>query len=239
MLCGYFFKILMIEPTLNEAVEWRVPIWAPAVSSALDRASNLLPENSRILEVGYNTGMLSCYMAARYGWNIVGYDIYDSSKKKADETARKYNVQKKTDFRLCSAEETLHIQGEYDAVFLKSVLYHISDNEVYKRWLAWIYSIVRDGGMVIVVENGKGGILDRIYRTRLKKSRWASFKLFDNWTEQEFRQTFRCVDIKYFGRFSQFFTPFPRACNLVRALENSLFPPSVEHCFVASIVAQK
>ena len=52
---------------INEAVEWRIPIWAPAVSRALDTAAAILPSDAKILEIGYNSGMMSCYMAAMKG----------------------------------------------------------------------------------------------------------------------------------------------------------------------------
>jgi predicted O-methyltransferase YrrM len=227
------------KPLLSEAVEWRVPIWAPAVLSALDRASAKLPYNSRVLEIGYNSGMMSNYMAAKYSWNIIGYDIYDSSRIKAEEVAHNYGIEEMMDFRVCSPDETLSIQGDYNAVFLKSVLYHISDKDVYRHWLDWLYSVVKDGGIIIAIENGKGGMIDRFYRERFKKSRWADFLLFDSWAEQEFSRRFKQVDVKYFGRFSQFFTPLPKLCNLIRSFENRFFPPSKDHCFVASIVAQK
>jgi cyclopropane fatty-acyl-phospholipid synthase-like methyltransferase len=229
----------MSNPSLSEAVEWRTPVWVPAVSSALDRAAAILPLNAKVLGIGYNTGMMSCYMAARYGWNIVGYDIYDSSRTKAEEVARHYGLEEMTDFRVCSPDETLSIQGEYDAVFFKSVLYHISDKGVYRNWLNWLNSVIRSGGVVIAVENGRGGMIDRFYRKSLKRSRWADFLLFDGWAEQEFKIIFRNVDIKYFGRFSQFFTPFPKACRLITSLENRFLPPGADHCFIASIVAQK
>ena len=229
----------MNQLSLNEAVEWRAPIWAPAVSSALTRAEARLPSNARVLEIGYNTGMMSCYMAARYGWNVIGYDISNSSRIKAEATARHFGREKMTEFRVCAPDETLSIQGTYDAVFLKSVLYHISDKVIYRRWLSWLNSVIKYNGIVIAIENGKGGIIDGLYRKRFKKSRWADFLLFDGWAEQEFRRTFRSVDIEYFGRFSQFFTPFPKVCSLVCKLENRFFPPNKDHCFVASIVAQK
>jgi len=70
----------MTGPSLSEAVEWRIPVWAPAVSSALDRAAAIVSSDAKVLEVGYNSGLMSCYMAARYGWDIVGYEIADSSR---------------------------------------------------------------------------------------------------------------------------------------------------------------
>lgn len=229
----------MTGPSLSEAVEWRIPIWSPAVISALDRAAAIVPSDAKVLEVGYNSGLMSCYMASHYGWKIVGYDISDSSRIKATKTAWQYALEEKIDFRVCSPDETLSIQGVYDAVFLKSVLYHISDKGVYREWLNWLHSVVKDGGVVIAVENGRGGLLDRIYRKRVKKSRWADFLLFDRWAEQEFQQRFRLVDVRYFGRFSQFFTSLPKACSLIQTLEDRVCPASADHCFVASIVAQK
>jgi len=229
----------MTGPSLREAVEWRIPIWAPAVTSALDRAVAMVPSDAKVLEVGYNSGMMSCYMAARYGWNIVGYDIADSSRLKAVENARRYGLQGMTDFRVCSPDKTLSIQGGYDAVFLKSVLYHISDKDNYKNWLDWLYSIVKDGGLVLAVENGRGGVLDRFYRKVIKRSRWASFLLFDRWTEQEFRKRFRHVDVRYFGRFSQLFTTLPIFCKWFQIVERKFIPANADHCFVASVVAKK
>ena len=225
--------------SLNEAVEWRIPIWAPAVSSALDRAAAMLPSDAKVLEIGYNSGMMSCHMAACYGWNIVGYDIADSSRIKAEATARHYELEGMTDFRVCLPDETLSIQGDYDAVFLKSVLYHISDKDNYRNWLDWLHSVVKDGGLVIAVENGRGGVIDRFYRKIIKRSRWADFLLFDRWAEQEFKQRFRHVNIRYFGRFSQFFTSWPRVCKFIRIFEDKFCPPSADHSFVASIVARK
>ena len=129
--------------------------------------------------------------------------------------------------------------GPYDAVFIKSVLYHIAEREVYRRWLDWLHGVVRKDGVVIAVENGKGGAIDRFYRGIVKKSRWADFLLFDAWTEKELGLRFRSVDIEYFGRLSQFFTRIPAVCKGVQSLEKRLWAPGAGNCFVASIVAQK
>ena len=229
----------MSGPTLNEAVEWRIPIWAPAVESAFDRAAALLPRDANVLEVGYKSGMMSCFMASQYGWHLVGYDISESIRAKAVETARKYGLQDLIDFRVCLPEETLSLEGPYDAVFMKSIFYHISDKAVYRSWIDWLHGVVGDGGVAIVIENGKGWLFDNIYRGAIRKSRWANFLLFDKWTEQEFQQTFRHVDVRYFGRFSQFFTPLPKLCRVIRVLEEKFCPPNADHCFVASIIAQR
>jgi cyclopropane fatty-acyl-phospholipid synthase-like methyltransferase len=97
----------MIGPILDEAVEWRIPIWRPAVSNAFDRAAAILPSDAKVLEIGYNSGMMSCYMAARYEWNIVGYDISDSSRIKAEETARRYGAEEMIDFEFVCLEKSV------------------------------------------------------------------------------------------------------------------------------------
>ena len=229
----------MRGPALREAVEWRVEIWAPAVENALKKAVTVLPADARILEIGYNSGMMSCYMASQYDWNIVGYDVKESTRVKAEENARKYGLQAKIEFRVCSPRDTISIQGPFDAVFLKSVLYHISNKNFYKSWVDWLHDVVRNGGLVMAIENGKGGLLDKIYRDCIKRSRWAGFILFDSWTETAFRNRFRNVDVKYYGRISQFFSSWPKAFEIVRALEERFLPANSEHCFVASIVAQR
>ena len=225
-------------PSLNEAVEWKQAIWGPAVSNALDRASVLLPRGGRILEVGYNSGMMSSYMACRYGWKVTGYDIKDELKAKAEQTAKRYQLEDEVEFRVCSANNTLSIRGSYDAVFLKSVLYHIADLSDYREWLFWLRNVVRRGGVVIAVENGKGGWLDKSYRKVLKKVRWADFQLFSEQTEREFRNVFDKIDIQYFGRYSEFFVSYPKICKAIQRIENKYLPAKAEHCFIASIVAQ-
>ena len=65
----------MTNPSLNEAVEWRIPIWRPAVSNAFDRAAAMLSSDAKVLEIGYNSGMMSCYLASHYGWNIVTHIV--------------------------------------------------------------------------------------------------------------------------------------------------------------------
>lgn len=94
-------------------------------------------------------------------------------------------------------------------------------------------------GVVIAIENGRGGWLDRIYRKYIRKVRWADFQLFSIWTEEEFCKIFGYVDIEYFGRHSEFFTKFPKICSRVQYFEQKIWPPDAEHCFVSSIVAQK
>lgn len=155
------------------------------------------------------------------------------------ENPVKYGLEAKTDFRVCPPEDTLSIAGSYDAVFLKSVPYHIPEKSLYIKWLDWLYRILKVKDLLILVENGKGGILDRIYRRFLKGSRWADFVLYDSWVEEELARRFKLMDVKHYGRFSQFFLFSPALFRLIQAIETRLFPPSARHCFVASVVAQR
>jgi tRNA A58 N-methylase Trm61 len=53
--------------SLEQATEWRYPIWAPAISFTLKIGAKHLGPGSRILELGYNSGLMSIYLAKHYG----------------------------------------------------------------------------------------------------------------------------------------------------------------------------
>lgn len=220
-------------------MEWRISVWSPVVSDALGRAAPLLRRGARVLELGYNTGMMACYMASRYQWKIVGYDVKTEKQRKASALAEHYGLSDIIDFRVCAPKDTLSIGETYDAVFLKSVLFHISDKTVYRGWLDWLHDRLADEGLLIAIENGKGGLLDVIYRRYIRRSRWTNNLLFDRWTEQCFRERFSDVSVTYFGRYSQFFAYFPSVCRKVQAIERKHFSANVDHCSIVSVLAKK
>jgi cyclopropane fatty-acyl-phospholipid synthase-like methyltransferase len=224
---------------LESAVEWRVPVWGPAVSRALTEAGKVLPPDSRVLEIGFNTGLMSCYMAAEFGWLITGYDLQERKRARAACHAKKLGLEDRVEFRVCQPSETIALQGPYDAVFVKSVLYHIADPDVYREWLDWMYRVLRPGGLVIAVENGAGSWLDRFFRRRVSRARWSECLLFDEWSATQFRQTFDEVRIWCFGRHSHFFTEIPFLFRAVDAVERRWLPATLNHCFVAAVLASK
>lgn len=227
------------RPSLTDCVDWRPWLWSLATQTALDMAADLLIPGVRVLEIGYNTGLMSCYFAATYGATVVGYEALPGAPVTASETARRLGLGNLVDFRYCAADQTLSLTGSYDVVFLKSVLYHICEPAEYDRWLCWLRSLVRPGGCLIVVENGLGNYLTRLYRRRLHPVRWARQCLVNAERLRAFRMAFDHVDARFFGRFCQFFEPIPGLRRLVLVAEKICWPPDADSHFVAAIVARR
>lgn len=223
--------------SLSEAIEWRVPIWEPAVSFALEQGSTKLPADSKILEIGYNSGKMSCYMAKHYDWNVIGYEILEEQKIKAQENAKKYQVEDNLNFLTCPPEKTFEIEGEFDGIFLKSILYHNKSLEDYIKWIKWLKTKLKPGGVLMAIENGQGTILDRAYRKYNPRVTWGDNQFFNQTIEQEFRKVFPNITINYYGGISQYFTFNNTLFNCAKGMEKILPLKNSKRAFVASIVA--
>ena len=224
--------------TLREAVEWRPLVWEPAARWALARAEDVLRPGNTVLEVGYGSGLMSCYLAARYGVTVVGYDIDAGAQRRAGDNARRFGVDHLVDFRHCEAAATLSIDGHYDAVFVKSVLYRVPDAAQYRAWLAWIGDRLADGGAFVAVENARGSRITGLYR-RLAyppSREWAS--LFDDDRLGDVTAAFGRVEYRCFGRYSQFAEPLPWFGSALFRLDERLRPP-LRSAFVAAVVARR
>ena len=202
-------------------------------------AAPVLVPDAHVLEVGYWSGLMSCYLASTFGVRVTGYDIDPTVAERARANAMRLDVTDRTDFRVCRPDETTSLRGTYDAVFLKSVLYHIERPEEYRAWLAWIHSILRPGGALIAIENGLGNWLTRFYRRRLSPRNYHDYCLIDRARLDDFRNQFPVVQAKHFGRYSQFFTWSATVFGLVSRLEDRLCPPTQDENFVTAIVAFK
>ncbi len=120
--------------------------WEQVVRDVLPTMRELLPPRSRVLEVGYGDGLLTCYLCRELGWRVVGLEVDPGAQQVAEEHARQYGLSRCLDFRCGEPEEVLQHRGHYDAVFITTVLYLSETLEEYGRWLNWILSVLRPGG---------------------------------------------------------------------------------------------
>ncbi len=228
----------MTELSLHDAVEWRQPVWAPAVSRALAMATEELPSESHVLELGFGSGAMACYMAARAGWRVTGFEANRATTLAATKRAEARGLADRVTFQTCAHADTLSLTGQYDGLFLKSFLFHIADRPTYLTWLSWIGSVLRPGGKLMLCENGRGGPVDRLYRRMNRRCYWRNNVLYDSWVEAQLRERFDVVGIDYFGRYAHWFSRIPIARTLAAASERILVPPDADSCFVASVVAR-
>ena len=226
--------------TLEMACEWRPHIWSHAVQWAFDGVSPFAPKGSKVLEVGFNSGMMSCYMAQKFDWEVFGHDVTTEQVVCAEELSESYGLSDKTHFFRTPPRSTFSIEGEFDVIFIKSVLFHIRDEEVYKDWLEWLRSKLRHSGRLIVVENCEGHFLDKVYRKYIQKNNsWHDCLLFNRDRLGDFQSSFRSVEYKGFGGFSQYFEMIPYLHKFTSWLDEVFFWKSVNKSFVVSLVCMK
>lgn len=81
-----------------------------------------LPTAPAVLDVGFNCGYNSLYMADRFGASVTGIDVVARHKRLADELATLLDVE--IDFRLENAEDFLR-PASFDLILHFGTLYHL------------------------------------------------------------------------------------------------------------------
>lgn len=215
-----------------------VVMWKQIMTDALPEIKRLVPEGSHVLEVGYGDGLLSCYLAKELGWSIVGIDISPEAYKKAVENAARLNLEDRVKFLCCKPEETQKHQGEYDAVFIKTVLYHSKILEEYAQWLDWIHSLLKPKGVLINFETGKGNKIVQLYR-KLRNREYSDWLLYTKSIEKLYDNKFDILYRKYYGGISQFFAPISFLYKIINKIEFFVVNRNAENCFAVAIIGQK
>jgi protein-L-isoaspartate O-methyltransferase len=223
--------------SLEQATEWRYPIWAPAVSFALRKGSESISPRSRVLELGYNSGLMAIYLAKTFDYFVEGYEIEEEKKINATKLAAQYGVKDKINFYALAPEKTKDIiKAPFDAIFIKSFLYHNKNLKDYLSWLEWFKLILKPNGLLIAVENGEGNFIDKFYRRKIMKNcSWKNNYFFNQNVENYLKNNFSSLNIEYFGGISQYLTFIPFLSKQIQKLEN----PKANNCFIASLVAKK
>jgi len=212
-------------------------MWERIVRESLPAIRTAVPPGSRVLEIGYGDGLLSCCLAAESGWSLVGLDT-SLAAAAASAAAERYGLEKRLDFRGCRPEETRLHHGAYDAVFAKTVLYASESLSEYGTWLDWILSVLRPGGVLISYETGRANELMQIYR-RLRRRAYTGLCLYTSKVEALYDRRFELLFRKHYGGLSQFLSPAPMLYEAAAALEERLARRSADNCFAVAIVARK
>lgn len=214
------------------------PMWERAVREILPLARELAPAGSRVLEVGYGDGLLTCYLCRELGWRVIGLEVDREAQRLAQKHARQYGLNDHLEFRSCAPEETRQHTGQYDAVFIKTVLYNSPDLEEYGRWLDWILSVLRPGGAFIKFATGRANLLTQWYR-RLRGREYADLCLYTSHVEALYNARFEILDRHYYGGMSQFLAPIPPLYWIASRIEETLRPRHANNSFLVSIIARR
>jgi len=93
------------------------------------------------------------------GWRVVGLEIDRKAHQVAEQHARQYGFSDSLEFRCCEPEEVFQHRGEYEGVFIRTVLYNSPNLGEYARWLDWILSVLKPGGAFVNFKTGRANAL--------------------------------------------------------------------------------
>jgi SAM-dependent methyltransferase len=118
------------------------------VGRAYDMAlevARVLPQHSRLLDVGCGNGFIAHHLSAMLGMNVVGIDLAETTQATIDYRqfdGRRFPVEARS----------------FDAVLLCYVLHHAQDLGVV---LNEVHRVLSDGGLAVVYEDTPDGWWDR------------------------------------------------------------------------------
>jgi protein-L-isoaspartate O-methyltransferase len=212
-------------------------MWERVVQDIIPTMKSLMPPGSRVFEIGYGDGLLTCYLSRELGWHVVGLEVDRKAQQTAERHAREYGLRDRLDFRCGDPGDSYHQHGKFDAVFSKTVLYHAATPEEYGHWLDRIIPVLRPGGVFVNFETGRGNPLTQFYR-RLRRRSYADLCLYNSSIEALYEARFEIIDRRYYGGWSQFLAPIPWLYLVAYRVEGTLRHRHADNCFIASIIAR-
>jgi hypothetical protein len=165
-------------------------------------------------------------------------EVDQEAQQKAKKHAGQYGLADRLEFLCCHPEKIQQHRARYDAVFIKTVLYLSQTPAEYGRWLDWIFSILRPGGVFINFETGRANNLTQFY-CRLRRRSYTDLCLYTRQIETLYEARFEIIDRRYYGGISQFLAPVPILYRLAAKMEEGLRPRQADNCFIASIIARR
>lgn len=104
-----------------------------------------ISEDKKVLDVGCGYGRTACYLANKYGCQVVGIDISQTMIEGARKKARKERVERMVHFEVCNAEST-HFENEsFEAVISEGTTVMLAQKT---RALREYVRVARRGGYV-------------------------------------------------------------------------------------------
>ena len=104
-----------------------------------------IDKDTYVLDVGCGVGATACYLAKRFGCNVVGVDLRESMIDLSHKRARREGVEGKVAFRVADALDLPFEDAHFDAVLCESVATFVEDKG---KVVSELVRVVRPGGYV-------------------------------------------------------------------------------------------
>ena len=102
-----------------------------------------------VLDVGCGVGITACYLAKRYGCQVVGVDFTEKMIERSEERARRQGVERAVEFKVADARDLPFEDDLFDAVIAESVNVFLVDKA---RAVGEYVRVTRPGGYVGIDE---------------------------------------------------------------------------------------
>ncbi len=113
-------------------------------------AKNLdLKENNLVLDAGCGQGVVSTYLAKKFGSKIFGITLVPFEVKRAQERAKNLGVQEKTEYQVMDYSATNFPDNFFDVIYTTETLSHSPD---IKKTLKEFFRVLKPGGKIAFFE---------------------------------------------------------------------------------------
>jgi ubiquinone/menaquinone biosynthesis C-methylase UbiE len=204
---------------------------------AMPTIEQYAPEGSHVLEVGYGDGLLSIWLCRELCFQTTGLDISSDYQIAAKNHSKVFGVDDRLQFKYCLPEEICEHRGQYDAVFIKTVLYSSKTLEEYGQWLDWILSVLKPGGVLINFESGRASSMVQAYR-RFRRRNFTNLCLYTSEIEAIYNDRFKVLYRKYYGGWSQFFAPISPLYRWAYYIEEAIGARNSDNCFIVAFIGK-
>ncbi|HML02649.1 MAG TPA: methyltransferase domain-containing protein [Candidatus Bathyarchaeia archaeon] len=108
-----------------------------------------LQRSDRVLDAGCGQGVVTVYLAERYGCRIEGITVLEFETEEAINLARKHDVSDLVDFSLMDYADMTFSDASFDAVYTMESLSHAVD---VKKALSELFRVLKNKGKIALFE---------------------------------------------------------------------------------------
>jgi len=148
-------------------------------------------KGKRVLDIGSGKGVTACYLAQKYGCEVVGVDLSERMVKYAKEMAKRKGLDHRVSFRLADAHNLPFEDESFDIVLAECTTVLLDKEKVFLEFLR----VLKPGGYIgdlemIWKKSPPKELVDKVYKV------WEGFRTMTLEEWKEFFEKIGMVEVK-------------------------------------------